>query len=194
MSWMDIPGWFDFDDIYREAVDTAPTNAVLVEIGVAFGRSLAHLARYAISCRRHDLKIYGIDPWVDDWTTPVGWAEEERPTWGGEHAEWARQQGGPFSAFVQMMREHAPEELERVHVIRGQGHLFAGVVGPAHMAFLDGDHRYGAVARDIRAWCGSTILAGHDYTSDFPGVQDAVHDLVPGAVARGTSWYRPVAA
>ncbi len=56
---------------------------------------------------------------------------------------------------------------------------------------IDGDHRYEALRRDIGKWCHATILAGHDYTADFHGVQRAVAELVPTAVRRGSSWYRP---
>lgn len=44
----------------------------------------------------------------------------------------------------------------------------------AHVVYLDGDHRYTAVEADIAAWAGVVapggVLAGHDYSLDFPGV------------------------
>lgn len=200
MSYLDIPGWCDFTDIYVDAVQQAPQNAVLVEVGVAFGRSLAFLASEAIWTGRRDLWIYGVDPWVDDWTQPHGWTETERPSWGAEHAEWARSMGGPFNAFVQKMRDHAPAELERVQVVRGFGRDLAAFVKSAHptapvsFVFIDGDHRYESVKADIDAWkpvvMSGGILAGHDYTHEFPGVVKAVAESWPsgGISTRGTSW------
>lgn len=194
MGWADIPGWFDFQHVYDEAVETAPRGATLVEIGVAFGRSLAYLARRAIDAKRHDLRIVGVDPWVDDWTTPTGWKEEARPTWGSEHAEWARSVGGPFSAFVVKMRDHAPEELERVTVWRMDSFQASVAMSGdtrVHMAFIDGDHRYEAVAQDVRVWGRATILAGHDYSHDFPGVVRAVDEAFAlGKTVTGTTWRR----
>lgn len=199
MAWNDIPGWTDFEWLYDEAIETAPRSSTLVEIGVAFGRSLAYLARRAIDAKRHDLRIIGVDPWQDDWK-PDGWTEDQRPTWGGEHAAWARAQGGPFSAFVVAMREHAPEELERVHAWRMTSRDAADLLmgsGPepsasVHLAFIDADHKYEPVREDIRLWEKAIVLAGHDYhASDFPGVVRAVDELVPNRVVRGTTWRRP---
>jgi cephalosporin hydroxylase len=200
MTWDAIPGWCDFQDIYREAVDTAPKGATLVELGVAFGRSLAFLAEYAIEQKRDDLRIVGVDPWRDDWTSPHGWDEENRPTWGGEYADWARQCGGPFSAFVASMREHAPDALERVDVMRCTSAeawccLAMRKGALLHLVYIDADHRYRAVRDDIQAWQQIVgpggFLAGHDYTADFPGVQRAVAERFPdGVETRGTSWVR----
>ena len=192
MSWQEIPGWFDWSWLYDFAVERAPKNAVLVEVGVAFGRSLAYLARRAIDAKRDDLRIVGVDPWRDDWTAPYGWAEDSRPTWGSEHAAWARAQGGPFSAFVVSMREHAPQELERVEVVRGYSVDASCMIGMPWLAFLDGDHREAAVAADVEAWGECDVLAGHDYSTDFPGVIAAVDRSVGDVDVRpgGTTWIR----
>lgn len=196
MSWSDIPGWFDWQWLYDEAVDTAPVGGTIVEVGVAFGRSLAYLARRALDAKRQDLRLVGVDPWQDDYK-PDGWPEEQRPTWGGEHAVWARAQGGPFSAFIASMREHAPKELERVSIFRGTSEELAGALRGAldrklvHLAFIDADHRYEAVCADARLWKDATILAGHDYHSaDFPGVVRAVDEMFPDRIVRGTTWRR----
>ena len=111
MSWDDIPGWSGFLEIYDLAVDEAPQEGgVIVELGVAFGRSLAYLSRRVIDSGKK-IKIYGVDPWWDDWwilpdqyPTDLG----GRPSWGGEYSQWARDQGGPFSAFLKCMATHAP--------------------------------------------------------------------------------------
>lgn len=200
MSWTDIPGWCDFTDIYAEAIQTAPKDAILVEIGTAFGRSIAFLAGEAIRCNRPDLRIFCIDPWIDDhdadWIKN-GSREENRPTWGAEHAEWARAQGGPFSAFIEKMRTHAPAELERINVIRGYSVAASGMFRyqTVHMAFIDGSHRYADVKNDIVSWGAlvpaSGILAGHDFTPEFPGVLQAVNESFPGMYTQqGTSWRR----
>lgn len=205
MSWAELPGWTDFFDIYDEAIATAPHGATLVEVGVAFGRSLAYLASRAIDAKRHDLIIIGVDPWVDDhnpdWVRN-GSVEASRPTWGAENADWARAQGGPFNAFLVAMHQHAPLELERVRIMRGRfaqdvaEALYSETYEPLHMIFIDGDHRYEGVKRDIemaqRLITPGGILAGHDYTDEFPGVVQAVAEMIPNAVRRGTSWYRPV--
>lgn len=41
LTWRQMPGWFNFDDIYQEAVDLAPaTGARFVEVGVLLGKSI----------------------------------------------------------------------------------------------------------------------------------------------------------
>lgn len=193
--WSDIPGWYNFDDVYAQAIAEAQDGDVLVEVGVAFGRSLAHLARMAIDSGKK-LHIYGIDPWIDDWTAPVNYDPHNgRPTWGAEHAEWARSLGGPFNAFCHAMRTHAPEELEYVNVIRATSvqaaQMFYG--DNARMVFIDANHNYDAVRSDIYSWVPLVmrggIFAGHDYTPDFPGVEQAVHELLPTAVRQRDSFY-----
>lgn len=60
------------------------------------------------------------------------------------------------------------------------------------LIFLDGDHSYETVKRDIQAalhviWNGG-ILCGHDYGT-FEGVTRAVDELLPDAKKRGTMWW-----
>lgn len=73
---------------------------------------------------------------------------------------------------------------------------------PPDFIYLDGDHRYAAVRADIEAWWPKLsdrgMLAGHDYSDDLPGVQQAVDEFARdrGLVVRLTqepdfphSWY-----
>lgn len=199
MSWQDIPGWYDWQDIYARAVADAPRDrpSVMVEVGVAFGRSLAHLARLAIDSGK-PITVYGVDPWVDDWNPDWSKDETKRPTWGAEHAEWARAQGGPFSAFIKMMQTHAPAELEFVKVVRARGVDLAAMLRherTPHLVWIDGDHRYEGVRADISAWdwVEPRWLGGHDYTPDFVGVQRAVHEAFGELPRIGSSWLLPPA-
>jgi hypothetical protein len=51
----------------------------------------------------------------------------------------------------------------------------------ADFIYLDGDHSYEAVLRDIVAWwdlvSGRGVLAGHDYDEQHPGVMRAVNEF-----------------
>jgi hypothetical protein len=199
MSWQDIPGWFAFSATYDEMVDTAPDGATIVEIGVAFGRSLAYLTRRVIDSGKR-IRVIGVDPWQDDrWEFPAGYpADAMRPGWGGEHAAWAREQGGAFSAFVASMRAHAPRELEYATILRCRSSDAHRIVGPCHGVLIDGSHDYEAVMHDIALWRHHVppggILAGDDWhESDFPGVVRACDDSFGGRggyEVRGTTWIR----
>jgi hypothetical protein len=58
------------------------------------------------------------------------------------------------------------------------------------MAFIDGDHTYAGVSKDIRNLLPLLEAGGslcfHDYSSAFPGVVQAVNELVaePGLIDR----------
>ena len=196
MSWDDIPGWSGFLEIYDLAVDEAQQEGgVIVELGVAFGRSLAYLSRRVIDSGKK-IKIYGVDPWWDDWwmlpdqyPTDLG----GRPSWGGEYSQWARDQGGPFSAFLKCMATHAPEELERVNVLRCSSADAARMIGPCDLVMIDANHNYESVAQDIALWKPhikvGKILAGDDYSErDFPGTVRAVKEAFSQVTVNGTTW------
>lgn len=192
MSWDQLPGWFDYQDIYNEAIAGANNFETLVEVGVAFGRSLSYLAREAINHTKK-LRIFGVDPLVDDW-------DSDRPTWGAEHRHDARAQGGPYNALVAGMREQAREELEYCRLVRVPSVMAARMFDDASLffVFIDGSHHYEDVRDDLEAWERKIrpggIFAGHDHTAAFPGVRQAVAERWgDGRTAqRGASWYRRV--
>ena len=71
----------------------------------------------------------------------------------------------------------------------------AGVDG----VFIDADHDYAPVCRDIQAWLPKVkpggLLCGHDFDEvHWPGVVNAVRELVPGAsrTNAGTIWSLPI--
>ncbi len=57
-------------------------------------------------------------------------------------------------------------------------------IGQVDSVFIDGDHTYESASGDIEAWKPlikqGGLICGHDYSTAFPGVMDAVNNLVPG--------------
>lgn len=190
MTWEQIPGWFDWQDTYREWVREAPRYGVIVEIGVCFGRSLAFLAREAIDQKRDDLEIIGVDPFVaEDWMIR-----------DCSHILAGRSLAATFDA---LMREHAPAERDRVRVWETRSVHAASVFGDdetfsrADRVYIDGDHSTEAVAADIAAWLPLVkpggVIAGHDF-GNF-GVEPAVRAAFGDDFEiRGSTWLRRVAA
>jgi len=168
VSWRDLPGYFNFEDLYSEMVRTAPPDSILIEVGVAFGRSLAYLAREAINAKKN-LKVYAVDSWETnfDW-----WAE-------GPCRDSLIKYGGAFSAFLGGMRQYAYDELEFVRIVRHNSWEAARLFEDysCHAVFIDADHQFGAVKRDLEAWKEKVqprgYFAGHDI--DQPGVNMACH-------------------
>ncbi len=160
--------------LYDEVLDAAPHGATLVEIGSAFGRSLAYLARRAIDTKRHDVRIVGVDPFT--WRVALGdptCDTYRRALIGPVDSDAGGPNGGAFACMLRGMLLHCPEELERTTLLRLQSVEAAKIFDKVHMAFIDGDHAYEPVLADLKAWSlKATILAGHDF--DLEGVRKAV--------------------
>lgn len=178
MSYEQIPGWFGFSKAYDEMIATARDGDILIEVGVAFGRSLAYLAEKTIASGKK-LTIYGVDPWLPEWDADkkVGLG------WGGEHVPRVLEKGGPFSSFVDCMQVYSPMSLDDVRVLRCPSLMAAKMFEPrtVHAVLIDGSHHYEDVLADIKAWLPKVrdggILAGDDWSEKtFPGVCQAVRE------------------
>lgn len=182
MSWNDIPGWTHegVRRTYDRMVDGARNGDSIIEIGVAFGRSLAYVARRILDSGK-DIKLYGIDPWdAGNWRANK---PEDPNQWGGEYAHFVHNFGGPYNAFCEFMTRYAKEELEICRIIRSQSKDAARLfhVPAAAGVFIDGDHSLEGCKSDIYKYgCvvqPGGIIAGDDYLPEFPGVRAAVDDL-----------------
>jgi predicted O-methyltransferase YrrM len=118
MSYEDIEGWMNFEDVYDAAVERAAPGAILVEVGVAHGRSLAYLVGKAMAAEK-GLHVFGVDQWLGD---------------------------ADFQRFLSGMREHAPRELEwmGLSVLRAKSEEAAirFLNASLDFVFIDADHSY----------------------------------------------------
>jgi hypothetical protein len=163
-----IPGWFDYQNIFDEAVARARTRALFVEIGAYLGRSTSYLA-WRIKQSGKRIRLYVVDLW-DGWF----WNDDRQSVPMNEGAD-------VFWHFMHNMRQQGLDDVicplkmssDKAALLFGEGEL--------DFVFVDGDHGYDAVLRDLRAWfprvrAGGT-LAGHDYiNNDFPGVRRAADE------------------
>lgn len=159
-SWRDIPGYFDFQDLYREAVSWAPEGATLVELGCWQGRSARFMAEeIARSRKRLRFDVY------DDFSYPVATLKQTRINMG------------PFLPYANIEQMDAPEAAE----------LYAD--GSVHFAFLDDDHDR-AIRTIRAWWpkiAEGGVLAGHDVA--HAGVEPALLEFF-GTIPRASksSW------
>lgn len=153
--YQDIEGWFDFEELYREAVRRMPADAPsrMVEVGVYKGRSCFFLAVEAKNSGK-DIHVIAVD----------------RFTW-------------PATAqadFSRLRREHGLTET--VSMIEATSVQASRQIadGSIDFVFIDADHEHSAVKADIAAWWPKVkpggILAGHDFSDEFPGVKQAVRE------------------
>ena len=184
MGYENIPGWTckNIEELYRETAGKLTHGGTVVEVGVAYGRSLAYLAERA----HHSLRIFGVDTWHEHM--------------GGDNLPpdvFARQRsyGDALEACKANLNEAGC--LWRVELIREGSAQAAAKFEDAScdLVFLDACHEYGAVRQDIAAWlpkvrkCG--MLAGHDYSwTMFPGVIQAVEEAFGNVnrEIRGVVW------
>ncbi len=200
-TWQDIPGFFDFQEVYDLAVEEACDDEMLVEVGTYLGKSAAHMVeRIRASSKR--LYFYVVDTW-DPAIYARWWEHSNDPPrpWPVEELMgkslfdaflYATEKVGVSDGMVPM-RMSSSEAAKRFND------------GSVRFAFLDADHQYGAVKADIEAWLPKVkpggILAGHDYLdplSDYhplvawPGVTRAVNEAFGSRVEkrgeRGNSW------
>jgi len=61
----------------------------------------------------------------------------------------------------------------------------------ADMVFIDGSHEYQDVHFDIKNWkiMAKKVLCGDDYTPHYPGVREAVDELLPNANKGQRVWF-----
>jgi hypothetical protein len=165
MAASDIEGRAAFLWLYREWIESKPPHgAIVVEVGVALGRSIAALCEMLDEAGRGDVQVYAVDPW----------AGRHR---NGEQQARADAAGGDFTLYAKEMIEHAPRAFERVRVIRlpstQAAHLFYR--DPLSLVVLDGAHDYMSVREDLYAWEPRTeTIGGDDFEDEYPGVKKAV--------------------
>lgn len=176
MAWQSIPGRAAYLWIYDEWVRSAPRpGAVVVEVGVALGKSIAYLCEQLEQAGRDDVQVYAVDAWG-------------RFARNGEQQVLGDDAGGDFSLYARTMLEHAPRAFERVRPLRTLSTRAADLfdVASVDLVLLDADHTLEAVRGDLRAWstCVRTgpsgWIGGDDYHAiDFPGVVRAVDERFP---------------
>lgn len=141
----------------------------IVEIGTLFGRTATHMAVF----KAPEQKIITVDTYT--WN-PWGLSRET-------HYELTSR---ILSYLVQ---------TGHVEQIKQNKNLFyATYRGPApSLVFLDAIHTYEETKKDIE-WAksiGAAMVAGHDYSDRFPGVQQIVHEHGGPKELGGTVWLLP---
>jgi predicted O-methyltransferase YrrM len=194
-TWRDVPGWFDFDDIYDEAIAAAPEDwrggapSRFVEIGVAYGKSTIYLAQ-AIRASGKPIHLDVIDLWAPDWNREAaGVIGDLVRAFGSARAafEWYAEECGVRGLISAVQSD----QLEPATLAR---------YAPASLdlVFLDTCHTRKGTAAAILAWLPKVrpggIFAGHDFVEQWPGVVEAVRDVLPGATKRRSSFFWRVPA
>lgn len=159
-SYDEIQGWFGFESTYDFLVSTVPSNGTFVECGAWLGRSSAYLCDIA---KDRDINIYIIDTWKGS------------PSEVNNHHKLATEIN-LYKAFNDNMSGRNYTAIKEDSIIASGN--FAD--NSLDVVFIDMDHTYDSVCKDIDAWLPkvkeSGYLAGHDYMDCWPSVKRAVDD------------------
>jgi hypothetical protein len=190
-AWRDIPGFFDFMDIYDQAVSEATDGARFVEVGAFLGKSAAYMARAILDARK-EIGFLAVDSWdvkdYHNWWTQM---DDDPPNpWPCPELE-----GIPlFEAFSRCI--HALGLQRVVQPLRETSVVAASMFKDKSLdfVFIDANHLYAGISSDIKAWGPKVkpghLLGGHDYdVAIWPDVKRAVDEAFGTSVEhRGTSW------
>jgi len=157
-----IQNWFDYEDVFRAAVNKAKSGDRFVEIGVWKGGSTAFMGVEILNSEK-SIKYDAIDSFegseehgnVKDWLYNIA-SENLKPL--------------TDIGIVNLIKGHS---LDVVDNYEDESIDFC---------FIDGSHEYGDVKKDIIAWLPKVkkggMLAGHDYDISWKGVMNAVDETL----------------
>jgi len=149
--------WFDYEDVYRDAVIAGEDNDIFVELGSWRGKSAAFMGVEIINSGK---RIFFVC--VDNWS-----------------------QGDTQKDFKEAVARI--EEGVILFVLEGTSWEMADQFEDNTIAFcfVDAAHDYVSKTNDIKAWLPKIkkggMIAGHDYTSVMDGYNrtyDAVNDTI----------------
>lgn len=179
LSWRDVPGWFDFQNIYDQAVREAKDGDTFVEVGVFLGRSTLYLAEKVKESGKR-ITLYAVDLFNHkDWEGAIK----------RNHVAPYLDAPGEFPQCAGVDHYHAMRYVLRasglwnlIHVVQASSVEASRLFRQSSLrfVFLDADHQYKSIREDLEVWQPKImlggILAGHDYVEQWPGVIQAVNE------------------
>ncbi len=162
---LSIGGWMNEQELLWLAAQ-ARHRQYIVEFGSLHGRSTRCLADNGFE----GSKIWAVDPWAGDYYS--------------EQGSTIKVNTYVMPQFIENLKDHI--ETGRVVPVRNFSYNFT-LDHAVDMVFIDGDHTYKTVVRDIKKAYEllrpGGLISGHDYGHpQWPGVKQAVDELVGGPV------------
>lgn len=155
--------WFTYSTLYSYIVDYFPTGSHFVELGCWKGKSAAYMA-VEIANSKKEIKFDCIDIWSE--TAYLG--DNQQKEFGDDLMNIFLKNIEPVSHLINVKRKDSSTAAEDY------------ADESIDFVFIDADHTYEGVKKDILAWMPKVkvggILAGHDYGWD-PGIVRACNDI-----------------
>jgi predicted O-methyltransferase YrrM len=179
-----IYGYFSHEQglLYAELASRIQ-NGNFVEIGVHQGLSMSYILK---ACRENGSQIYA----VDIWRMSKDFAHNVIPGPGFEIASHAWERGVDIDSegrirdisgvFKSNIKEMGFEDIVKCMQMPSVEASKEFSNGFFDLVFIDAGHSFEQVQADIKAWLPKVkkggIIAGHDYSVDWPGVIQAVNE------------------
>ena len=175
--YSDIPGWGDFNQLYKEFISALPDNATVLEMGVGFGRGTWAM----LDALQRGITLQVLDNFemstVDLWNQSV--------LWGGTltlsnddvaHFENLSNTYSHHDIFLYSINQHRNIGLlTTVHSMSSDLYIKNNNSAAFDLVFLDAAHTYESVKQQLDYFKDCLLLTGHDYGNDqCPDVKLAV--------------------
>jgi len=167
---LEIPGWFDFFNLYNEMVEKFD-NALFIEVGTWKGRSTCYMGS-RIKESGKNIKLYAIDIFGKFISEDKEVDTSDIYNEFIENIEPYKDIIIPVKGDSKVIHKDFPDES-------------------FDFIFLDGGHDYETIIEDIKGWYPKLkkggIFGGHD--CDWPGVGKAIKEYFGDKVnIRGITW------
>lgn len=159
--FQDVPGWFDWPDVYGSLVEALPSGAHIVEVGAWKGQSAAYMG-VEIANSGKAIRFDVVDTFAGSYDEP------------GHAQDPDVQNGRLYEVFLANIAPVA----KHIHAVRMSSTEAAALYPDASLdaVFLDGAHDLESVLADLQAWYPKVkpggFLLGHD--RDWGSVARAV--------------------
>jgi len=157
--------WFNYQDFYKSVA--TKNYDILVEVGVWKGHSISFLAN-EIKKTGKESKLYAVDLWDETYK----W--ENNP-------QLRTQVPYLYEIYNEVKKENKVHDM--ITDLKGMSWDMAKKFedGSVDFVFIDADHTYESVVKDIKAWLPKIkkggMISGHDYNNPC-GVKQAVNELI----------------
>lgn len=158
--WKEISGWFNYENTFKFLLDNTPEGGTFVECGAWLGKSSAYLCDEAL---KKNVNVFVVDSWKgsqDELNTTMVLATQT-----DIYEIFLSNMGDRKFTPIQKLSKEAADCFEDES---------------CDVVFIDMEHTYEAVKKDIFYWLPKVkaggYIAGHDYDYNHTGVVQAVNE------------------
>lgn len=193
-----IPGILDPLEGYAlfELAKNGVADEPIAEVGSFLGKSTSYLALGSRVAGKKGVVAIDMFPAKDDWFKGAdGYWHFKGSDYYLEESVYREREyffygGGHYNNTLDIFRDIVKKVNLESHITAFKGNAVRYMEAHGHSAkfrlvFIDGDHTYQGVKKDIEALCGAVVSGGHvcfhDYCPSFPGVVKAVDEFILGS-------------